>query len=891
MRTNLIIAIAAAFFAFCSWALFNRPIEEPTWPEQVHGFCLSPMQAGQSPLTESYPTRDQIRSDLAILAGKSRAVRTYSVHGPLGNVPELAKPFGLDVVLGAWIGASAEKNESEIEALIQIARGNANVNRVVVGNEVMLRGDIPKQKLIDHLEDVRNALSVPVSTAEPWHEWLKHPELAAHVDYLAVHLLPYWEGIHVDSAVDYSVARIEELKARFPGKPVVIAEAGWPSNGRGRKYAAASLENQAIFLRRFVKRAQQEGYDYFLMEAFDQPWKQSLEGAVGAYWGLFDVYRRAKFSLDHPFVSAPHWKAQACLSILLATVLYYLFLKDSRKLLYQGKIFLALTSHLAAASAVWIAYDHFCQYWSVKTVLVGLLLMAGLTGAVALLMTESHEWIEALWRKCRRCAQSRKNQTPGDAPFVSVHVPAHNEPPAMLESTLEALARLDYPDYEVLVVDNNTKEEAVWRPIQEKCAALGARFRFYHVDPLRGYKAGALNFALAHTSPRADVVAVIDSDYVVDRCWLKELSHHFRDPKIALVQAPQDYRDEETGLFKSFCFSEYRGFFSIGMVTRNERNAIIQHGTMTMVRRCVLDEVGGWANWCISEDAELGLRIFEHGYKGLYIPRSYGKGLMPDTFKDYRQQRFRWAYGAVQIMRHHFRQLLLGRSEHLSSGQRYHFVAGWLPWFADAANLLFTLFAIMLSIAMMAFPEHIDPPSIAIATLLPAMYMFRILKTLYLYRKRIKTTYAEAFAAAFAGLALSFTIAKAVLWGLVFKEMPFHRTPKMCGLSNWRNGLVGVVFQETALFFLLLSCIVGVCVQKPPENWNFYLWISVLFFQSTPYLASILMAAINALHPFHSPAVFEAKSAGWSLETLQHHTDEPIVQVAGAAVAHIDPGA
>ncbi len=858
MRTKIVIAITAAVFAFCIWAIFNRPVEEPTWPERIHGFCLSPMQAGQSPLTKRYPTEDEIRSDLSLLSGKSQVVRTYSVQGTLGKVPELAKSFGLNVVLGAWIDSDTNKNEKEVNTLINIARANVNVQRVIVGNESLLRGDISKSKLIDQLEKVRNALSVPVSTAEPWHEWLKHPDMVEHVDYLAVHLLPYWEGVHVDSAVDYIVDRIEELKARFPGKPVVIAEAGWPSNGRLRKHAAASRANEAIFLRRFVARAQKEQYDYFLMEAFDQPWKQALEGSVGAYWGVYDVNRSKKLSLDQQFVSMPYWKVKACFSIVLATALLFLLLQDSRMLHYRGRIFLSVISHLSAAAVVWIVYEHFSQYCSVKTVLVGIFLMVGLTGAIAILMTETHEWAEALWAKTRRNKGLYRKKLLGSTPFVSIHVPTHNEPPAMLALTLDALSHLDYPNFEVLVIDNNTKDDSVWRPIEEKCAHLGNRFHFFHVDPLEGYKAGALNFALSHTSPRADIVAVVDSDYVVDRCWLRDLTPHFGNPRVALVQAPQDYRDETAGLFKSICYSEYRGFFSIGMVTRDQRNAIIQHGTMTMVRRRVLDRVGGWANWCISEDAELGLRIFEQGYLGLYIHRSYGKGLMPDTFRDYQSQRFRWAYGAVQIVRQHFKQLMRGTDSHLDRGQRYHFIAGWLPWFADAANLVFTLFAVILSVTMIAFPDYIDPPSIAISILLPLMFMFRILKTIHLYRTRVRTSLAVASSAAFAGLALSFTIAKAVLLGMIYKGMPFHRTPKLCDLSGWRHGFVGTIFLETVLSLMLLSSVVGVYIQKTPQDFNLYLWMAVLSFQSVPFLASILLAAIDAMQHFHL-SVFAGK--------------------------------
>src|SRR5690606_18482716 len=175
--------------------------------------------------------------------------------------------------------------------------------------------------------------------------------------------------------------------------------------------------------------------------------------------------------------------------------------------------------------------------------------------------------------------------------------------------------------------------------VRDHCARLGSRFRFFHVSPLAGFKAGALNFALANTCADAQIIAVIDSDYQVEPSWLQDLIPAFWDERTAIVQAPQDYRDGEESFFKAMCYAEYRGFFHIGMITRNERNAIIQHGTMTLVRRSALERVGGWAEWCITEDAELGLRLFEHGYEAHYVPQSYGRGLIPGTFLDYKKQR------------------------------------------------------------------------------------------------------------------------------------------------------------------------------------------------------------------------------------------------------------
>jgi len=429
-------------------------------------------------------------------------------------------------------------------------------------------------------------------------------------------------------------------------------------------------------------------------------------------------------------------------------------------------------------------------------------------------------------------------------------VPAYNEPPAMLIETLDALARLDYPEFEVLVIDNNTRDEAVWRPVEAHCAALGARFRFFHVAPLAGFKAGALNYALERTAADAQIVAVIDSDYVVDTGWLRELTPAFEDQRIAIVQAPQDYRDAGESAFKAMCYAEYRGFFHIGMITRNERNAIIQHGTMTMVRRLQLLECR-WAEWCITEDAELGLRIFERGFDASYVPASYGRGLMPDTFIDFKKQRFRWAYGAMQILKAHARALFLEGGP-LSAGQRYHFVAGWLPWVADGVNLLFNLAALGWSAAMVWAPGRVDAPLVMYSVLPLSLFTFKIAKLFHLYRVRVGANLRQTGAAAVAGLALTHTIGTAVVKGLVTRSEPFFRTPKRRDTSGLLHALAAAR-EETLMMAGLMVSAWAVSYTALPQNAgpDHLAWIVVLLVQSVPYASSLVVSLISA---FRLPA-------------------------------------
>ncbi len=871
-RVNFVIGIAVAILAVCIWAYMNRPGDEPPWPARIQGFSFQPMRAEDNPIVKRYPTEAQIDEDLALLAGKTFAVRTYTVEGTIAKVPELAKKHGINVALGGWIGDDAARNELEIQTMIEVAQANTNVVRAIVGNEVLLRNDIPIEQMIGYLDRVRKALWVPVSTAEPWHVWEKHPELAGHVDYLAVHMLPYWEGVDLDDAVDYVVDKINRLKKLFPDKPIVIAEVGWPSNGRTRYSAVASTANEATFLRRFLKRAEAEKYTYYVMEAFDQPWKRFTEGDVGAYWGVYDVDRRPKFSFNEPIVAIPNWYVLASISVVVAMILMGLLLNDSETLRRRGRSFLALIAYFAATAAVLIVYDYLHQYLTVRTLVVGVMMFFGMIGVIAVLLTEAHEWAEALWVTRRRRAFNPVRLPDAALPMVSVHVPAYNEPPEMMIQTLDALAAIDYPCYEVVVVDNNTKDPQVWQPVEAHCRKLGERFRFFHVDPLAGFKAGALNFALRHTDPRAVIIAVIDSDYQVEPDWLRDLVPQFGNERVALVQAPQDYRDAEDNAFKAVCYSEYQGFFYIGMVTRNERNAIIQHGTMTMVRRHVLEELGGWSEWCITEDAELGLRIFESAYDAIYIAKSYGKGLMPDTFSDFQKQRFRWAYGAVQILRRHMGYLLGRKSNRLTTGQRYHFIAGWLPWLADGINLLFNVGAIIWSVAMIVDPKKIDPPLMALSILPLALFAFKVSKIIYLYRTRVQAGAAETMAAVLAGLALSHTIAKAILWGFVTRNKPFFRTPKMAPGRALLKAVVNT-YQETLALLLLVAAAVGVHLRQAYTSFDLQVWIIVLVVQSIPYIAALLTSIISG---------FPSISAKWvGLHRMRVEGEPPLPEGAG----------
>jgi exo-beta-1,3-glucanase (GH17 family)/cellulose synthase/poly-beta-1,6-N-acetylglucosamine synthase-like glycosyltransferase len=842
--TTLLAVLLAAGLAFGLWAAANRPANAPDFNGRIAGLAFSPFQRGQSPEAGTQPTDAQLRSDLALVSGVTGQIRTYGVGGSLGDIPALARGMHLDITLGAWLARDPAANAAELQRLIALARSNPDVTQVLVGNETLLRKDLSVPDLLAAIAAVKRAVNVPVSTAEPWHVWLAHPELAAAVDVITIHLLPYWEGLPADGALGFMLAKLDQVQAAYPGKKIVVGEVGWPSDGMTVGAAKASRIAQAQVMRGFMAAAQARGVDYFVMEAFDQPWKTSFEGRAAGYWGLYDLDRHSKWPMQGPVWENPAWRLWAGLSVTLAIALAWPLLSRRADIRLPGKLLLAGLAQSFAAALVCVLMTISQTYLPTSTAVVWGLLAAAQALLLALLMADSFELSETLWGgTAARQFQPVPAPYGASLPKVSIHVPICNEPPHLVRQTLDALARLDYPDFEVLVVDNNTTDPALWEPVAEHCARLGARFRFLHLGPWPGYKAGALNEALRHTGPDADVIAVLDADYVVRPDWLRCMAPCFDDPRVGFVQSPQDYRDNDGSIFKRLMFWEYAGFFQLGMVTRNARNAIIQHGTMTLVRASALHDAGGWAETTITEDAELGLRLFRRGWQAVYSTESFGRGVMPDDFAAFRRQRARWAFGAMQICRSHWRALFSPFVRDLSLGQRWHFITGWLPWIGDALGLAFLLVGLVWSVVLMAAP--LSTPFPLALFMLPSLglFAFRMIHLLALYRFAVPCGGRDRLGAALAGLALSHTIAKAVGKGLLVRHAPFRRTPKLMRAPAFVRGLA-MAGEELALLLASWAAVTGVAATRGLDTMEARLWCIVLLTQSLPYLAAVATALL-----------------------------------------------
>jgi exo-beta-1,3-glucanase (GH17 family) len=331
MLRSLILFALVACAIVAIWHAIGRPVTMPASPLADGGklTCISyaPFHGEQAPFTWWLDIPDaQIESDLKRLAALTTCVRTYSALGPQGRIAKLAGANGLKVLQGIWLGRNRAENRREIEAAIRLARQHPGViEAFIVGNEVLLRGELPAASIKAYTEEVRERSGLPVTYADVWEFWLKAPEIASSVDFVTIHILPYWEDDPV--AAKDAVAHVREIRAKlqaaFAGKEILIGEVGWPSEGRMRAGALPSPANQALVLSGVVAAAKKEGWKVNLIEAFDQPWKRLLEGTVGGYWGLFsDGAEQPKFRFGAPVSNVPQWRLVAGLGILAAFLVF-----------------------------------------------------------------------------------------------------------------------------------------------------------------------------------------------------------------------------------------------------------------------------------------------------------------------------------------------------------------------------------------------------------------------------------------------------------------------------------------------------------------------------------------------------------------------------------------
>jgi len=890
----LVTAVHAAL-----WGLFQEKQAAPDFRGTLPSMSYAPFERGHTVADVAADT-EKVRADLKTLSTLTRAVRLYSSTEGSELVPPIAAELGMKVTVGAWIDTDANRNNREIEAAINLAKRNSNVIGIVVGNETVFRGEqiplenlgsVPEtgvtpeeserilreeaqrlhdaetqpedkrdeaikwaiaennvQRLIKVIQRVKKSVSVPltpVTTGEIWNIWRDHPQLANSADFIAAHVLPYWENYTDQQAVDQAVDRYNLLRDSFGGKRIMIAEFGWPSQGYNLRNAEPGPFQQATVLRNFVARADAIGMDYNIVEAIDQPWKY-FEGGVGPYWGVLNADREPKFAWTGPITDPNYWKI-ALVAVLVGLFMSLPILRLEQPTVMQALLLSAAANGVGAWAATVFSYwtTHYFVWGSAFALSLGLVLLVPLV-LIAMARIEEIAAV-AFGRGPRRLIGKSEPLAPATIgenvafPKVSIHIPAYFEPVEMLKQTLDAVSRLDYPNFECVCIINNTPDPEFWRPIQDHCRQLGERFKFINAEKVQGFKAGALRIAMERTAADAEIIGIIDADYVVHPDWLKDLVPAFADPRVGLVQAPQEHRDGDRSLMHYIMNGEYAGFFDIGMVQRNEFNAIIVHGTMCLIRRAAMDKAGGWSSDTICEDTDLGLSIQQQGWLTLYTNVRYGEGLLPDTYEAFKKQRHRWAYGGFQIVKKHWRRFLPGASR-LTPDQRREFSLGWLNWLGAESLGVVVAILNLIWVPIVAFADIAIPDKILTLPII-ASFIVSLVHFVALYRLRVNIKAGQMLGAMIAAMSVQWTVSRAVAQGLITEHLAFARTSKG-GLS--RMSIEFQAFWEAVIgVLLLIGATVLVVTNGFKQVREIYIFAGVLVLQSLPFLAAVAIAILE----------------------------------------------
>jgi exo-beta-1,3-glucanase (GH17 family) len=331
MRLAVACLAAAVAVIAAVWTWLGQPEPMPAAPLKAGDklWCVSyaPFRGSQSPHQDGIRiSAAQIEEDIAQLSKISDCVRVYATDQGIENVVPLAAKYGMKVLQGAWVSNDPVKTQTQVEAALALAeRYPQTVQAILVGNEALLRGDISAPDLAALIRSVKARAKVPVTYADVWEFWLRAPDVAAAVDFVTIHILPYWEDFPIGA--DRAAAHVNDIQKKMAGtfapKDVIIGEVGWPSQGRMREGALPSPANQARFMQEVLAHAARDKYRVNVIEAFDQPWKRAQEGVVGGHWGLFDDANRAmKFQWGEAVSNHPYWKVQMAGGILYAILVF-----------------------------------------------------------------------------------------------------------------------------------------------------------------------------------------------------------------------------------------------------------------------------------------------------------------------------------------------------------------------------------------------------------------------------------------------------------------------------------------------------------------------------------------------------------------------------------------
>jgi cellulose synthase/poly-beta-1,6-N-acetylglucosamine synthase-like glycosyltransferase len=605
----------------------------------------------------------------------------------------MADELGMDVIVGAWIENDAEENDKEVTRLAKLLQEkHRSIKLVVVGNEVLTFKRQSARTVIDYIKYIKQYTTVPVGYADLLQTWRSKEadDIAFNSDFVGLHLFPYYLNARYDQARDLHLSMFESVQKKMRkefGKETLLLETGWPSAGTQRYYAMPGLQEQRDWLHFLNFWQQQTGNFYNVIGTYDQPWKLFDEGRTGVHWGLFSMTGESKDVVLIQMLNVSYGIGLIWFLLFLVLGVKRLpFYRVQTQLLYQ---YFALYASVGLGYSVYTyLVDYLFRFSIIYTtsfVVIQIIIAVLCTNIFIYAFTyigKSKEFLPPLYPLKPANIDQNKNK------LVSIHIPCYNEAPEHVIKSIQSCLNQTHLALEVVVIENNTMDEKIWKPIEVWCANK-PRVKFFHIDKLKGYKAGALNVALAKTDMRASYVALIDADYVASPRWIETALAYMDSDAVGAVQFPQAYKKESGNNIEKLATLEQMMAFDIGLMPRAHDNATIMHGTMCVIDRKMLDQLRGWATWSAADDSELGLRLALKGKEIRYVHEIIGEGVAPQTVHEFFKQRRRWAYGAIGIFLRYWKELLFGmNARKMSFRARTHYIFGWLSWLCTVLFLV-----------------------------------------------------------------------------------------------------------------------------------------------------------------------------------------------------------
>lgn len=792
-----------------------------------------------------------IERDLAQISTVTSCIRVYKAGEEHENIPKLAGKYNLKVIQGVWFdtykdGTGEEKNIKEVKALRRMVadpESVKNITTIVAGNEVMFFERMSDSLLFTYIEEIKTFTDLPIAIADIPESYRskKYKLSSSLVDIIGVHIFPYWQGTTPEDSSQKILDEFKPVQKLFPNKQVLLYETGWPARGLPQYDALPSSKNQEIVLIDIVNNLSLS-YPINIIEAFDQPKKINTvgdEGLTGSHWGLWDIW------------GIP--KANRVSLYLYIAVAYGLLISFLFNHIYNIHLFKSKSE-----TVLWVYSLSIIILFSVSVAYLFLEYVILVSGGQLLFVLQSMMTVAILWNIKTHVKAINTSNNPvnfsnqiseNEKSFISIHIPCAGEDPSVLKQTIDACLELNYPNYEILVGINNSPDNLYLEMIKNYS---NTPVKFFNLGIIKGAKSGALNRLLKETNVLSQHVALIDSDYVVDREWLT-LSMQALDSDESrltkVVMARQNYRETNSNLAEAANFEQLL-CFSFNQVSRNANNSVLLNGTMCVIDKKTLLEVGGWPEKNICEDAEVGMRIQMRGFKVLFLDLFLGSGLAPADFKSLARQHARWAHGSVYNLKILLKTYFFNDDTKLTNKIVIDYFMSWFPWLLQSFLILFFIGGMFGTYFMYYQFAYFVAPSMLI---FPFLSLFlSLICSIVLYSKVLGHSVKKIVNSLIVFTALSPYIADGVLSGIFGFKRPFTVTIKgsvikstksPVGKRNYIKQILEILDQISVLSIIFITvAIIEIFLMISKYGFTYihiWVWIGFLITITLPSLAEV----------------------------------------------------